>query len=242
MGTMTQWRHLLLATVIISLISTPLLFAQSSSTNFEINEYFLGPGGDLDLNSASFNARATLGDLGTGNLTSTNYQLYGGFTTTEDPFIELVVNAATIDMGVLDDSTTGTGNATFNVRTYLAEGYVIHTGGGLPTSESGATIDAMASQAASSQGTEQFGMNLAANTSPAVFGAGPTQGYNGQGVVTDNFNDDGLFMYDEGAAVATSATSTGVTNYTASYIMNVSPITEAGLYQTAQSFIVTSTY
>lgn len=202
----------------------------------------MGPGGDLDLNSASFNARATLGDLGTGNFSSANYQVYGGFTTTDDPFIELVVNQATIDMGVLNDTTTGTGNATFNVRTYLAEGYVIHTGGGLPTSENGDTIDAMAAQAASTQGIEQFGMNLAANTSPIVFGAAPVQGYNGQGVVTNNYNDDGLFKYDEGEAVATSATSTGVTNYTASYIMNVSPITEAGLYTTAQSFIVTSTY
>lgn len=239
---MKTWRQLLLFSASLSLLSTPLLFAQSSSNNYEINEYFLGPGGDLDLNSASFNARATLGDLGSGNFSSTNYQLYAGFTTTEDPYIELVVNQATIDMGVLDDSTTGTGNATFSVRTYLAEGYVIHTGGGLPTSESGATIDAMTSPAMSTQGIEQFGMNLAANTDPIVFGAIPTQGYNGQGVVTTNYDDDGFFKYDEGEAVASSASSTGITNYTASYIMNVSPITEAGFYQTAQSFIVTSTY
>ena len=239
---MRTWTRLSLVAVSLSLLSTSFIFAQSSSNNYEINEYFIGPGGELDLNSASFNARATLGDLGSGNFSSTNYQLYAGFTTTEDPFIELVVNQATIDMGVLDGSTTGTGNGTFSVRTYLAEGYVIHTGGGLPTSESGATIDAMAAQAASTQGIEQFGMNLAANSSPIVFGAGPTQGFNGQGVVTDDYNDDGLFKYDEGQAVATSAASTGVTNYTASYIMNVSPITEAGLYQTAQSFIVTSTY
>ena len=239
---MRTWRRLLLLTGMFSLIGSPFIYAQSSSSNFEINEFFIGPGGELDLNSASFNARATLGDLGTGNFSSSTYQAYGGFTTTDDPFIELVVNLATIDMGVLDELTTGTGTATFSVRTYLADGYVVHVNGALPTSEGGATIDAMSSQAASTAGTEQFGMNLAANTTPAVFGAAPTQGFNGQGVVTNEYDDDGLFQYDEGDAIATSSSSTGVTNYTASYIMNVSPITEAGLYTAATSFVVTSTY
>ena len=227
------------------LVSSGITFAQSSSPSFEINEFFVGPGGELDLNSASFNARATLGDLATGNLASSNYQLYGGFTTTDVPYLEAVVNGGTIDMGVLNSTTTGTGVVTFSVRTYLAEGYVVHAGGTLPTNESGDTIDAMSTKGTSSQGTEQFGLNLAVNTSPIVFGAAPVQVPSGTfsfGVVDDEYDDDGQFKYVDTDVVASSSTSSGETLFTASYIMNVSPITEAGLYQTEQSFVVTSTY
>ncbi len=242
---MTKWRLLLLVTILMSGLSSPLLFAQSSSSNYEINEYFLGPGGELDLSSASYSARATLGDLATGNLTGTNYQLYGGFTTTDVPYLEFVINGTTIDMGVLNSSTTGTGNATFSVRTYLAEGYVVHADGSLPTNESGDTIDGMTIKGASSQGEEQWGINLAANTTPAVFGAVPQQVPDASfsfGQVDNEYDDDGQFKYSATDTVAYSNSSSGETIYTVSYLMNVSPITEAGLYTANQTFVVTSTY
>ncbi len=241
---MKVWR-LLLLTMLVSTISSPLLFAQSSSSNYEINEFFLGPGGELDLNSASYNARATLGDLGSGNFGSTNYQLYAGFTTTDVPYLEFVVNGTNIDMGVLDGATTGTGNATFSVRTYLSEGYVVHAAGTIPTSENGETIDPMTTKGVSVPGTEQFGINLAANTTPVVFGAIPQQIPDASfsfGVVDNEYDDDGQFKYVDTDTVASSPSSSGETIYTVSYLMNVSPITAAGLYTAQQTFVVTSTF
>jgi len=228
--------------LVTSLAMPSLLFAQSSSTNFEINEFFVGPGGDLDLNSANFNARATVGDLATGNFNGTNYQLYGGFTTTDVPYLELTVNSSLIDMGVLDSLTTGTGVGTFSVRTYLASGYSVHVAGGVPAIGGGATIDAIAVPTASTPGTEQFGLNLAANTSPVVFGASPVQQFNGQGSATNEYDDDGLFKYNESDAVASSNSSSGQTDYTASFIMNVSDFTDTGLYETSITFVATSTF
>lgn len=218
---------------------------QSSSSNYGINEYFIGPGGELNLSSTNYSARATLGDLGTGNFSSANYQIYAGFTTTDVPYLEFAVNGTTIDMGTLNATTTGTGTATFSVRTYLAEGYVVQAVGGLPTNESGDTIDGMTTKGTSTQGTEQFGYNLWTNTSPTTFGALPQQIPSSTfsfGTVDDEYNDDGQFKYSTTDTVASSSSSSGETIYTASYIMNVSPISEAGLYQTNQSFVATSTY
>lgn len=244
---MKKWTKTLLVSLGLSLIASHVIIAQQTqSTNYGINEYFIGPGGDLDLNSASYNARATLGDLGIGNSGSTNYQIYGGFTTTDVPYLEFTVNATTIDMGTLTATSTGTGTATFSVRTYLAEGYVVSVGGTLPTlANSSATIDAIAAQTASTQGTEQFGFNLAANTSPSVFGAVPVQVPDATfsfGAATDEYNDDGLFKYDATDSIASSASSSGQTDYTVSYILNVSEITDAGIYTASQSFIATSTF
>lgn len=247
---MQKWtKQLLLAMGVLVVGYGGIAYAQTStSTNYGITEYYIGPGGDLDLNSASYNARATLGDLGSGNYGSTNYQLYAGFTTTDVPYIELQVNGTSIDMGVLDSTSTGTGTATFAVRTYLADGYVVYASGGEPTNESGDTISALSTPTASSQGTEQWGLNLWTNTATgdySAFGALPQQVPDASfafGTVSNNYNDDGLFMYDETDPIAFSNSSSGETIYTASYLLNVSPITEAGLYQTTQTFVATSTY
>ena len=238
-------RVLFFGAIITLAVPGDLFAQQSSSSSYGLNEYFIGPGGELDLSSTNYSARATLGDLGTGNLSSANYQLYGGFTTTDEPYLEFAVNGTTIDMGVLNASTTGSGVGTFSVRTYLAEGYVVYALGELPTSESGDTIDGMTTKGTSSAGIEQFGYNLWTNTSPVTFGALPQQipsSVFSFGTVDDEYNDDGQFKYSSNDVVARSTSSSGETLYTASYIMNVSPITEAGLYQTSQSFIATSTY
>ncbi len=243
---MMKWtkRFMIVVVAAVSMQSVTAFAQQSSSSNYGINEYFIGPGGDLDMSSNNYSARATLGDLGVGNFSSANYQLYAGFTTTDEPFIEFAVSNTTIDMGVLDAATTGTGTATFNVRTYLAEGYVVHAAGTLPTNESGDTISGMA-KGASAQGTEQFGFNLWTNNSPTVFGAQPQQIPDSTfsfGAVDNEYNDDGQFKYSTADTVASSSKSSGETLYTVSYIMNVSPITEAGLYTANQTFVATSTY
>jgi hypothetical protein len=242
-----KWMKLLIMTLLLLGVSNGVVVAQqSSSTNYEINEYFVGPGGELDLSSTNYNARATLGDLGVGNLNGVNYQLYAGFTTTIEPYIELVVNQTTIDMGLLDEFTTGTGTATFSVRTYLAEGYSVYASGELPTiGVGGPTIDGISTQAASSPGTEQFGFNLVANTSPVTFGANRVQYPDASfsfGEPTDNYNDNGLFKFSTSEAVASSTESSGRTDYTVSYIMNVAPLTDAGVYVTNQTFVATSTF
>ena len=50
------------------------------------------------------------------------------------------------------------------------------------------------------------------------------------------------FRYNTGDTIAQSDSSSGQTDYTISYIVNISPITEAGLYVFSQDLVVVGTY
>jgi hypothetical protein len=229
----------------MAVLLTSLVFAQeAASPNYKVDELFIGSGGSNDAASASYQGRASIGDLNIGNSSSTNFQAYASFTTTGEPVLEVVSSGASLDLGTLSASSTATGTATFSVRTYLASGYVVITRGAAPTNENGATIAPMSGGGASTIGSEQFGMNLKDNTTPNI-GAEAVQvpdssfsyGYaeTGYGTV-DNFK------YNDGDTIARSDSSSGETDYTISYIVNISPITEAGLYVFAQDLIVVSTF
>lgn len=222
------------------------LLAQHSSPNFSIEESFIGPGGLIDAQSSNYGLRASLGDTGVGNSASTNYQVYGGYTTTAEEYLEFVVNGEVIDMGVLSDQTTASGEGTFYVRSYLANGYVVTTVSEPPTNSAGNTLEPMASQGAPAAGTEQFGINLVANTLPEVFGSDPQQIPDNTfsfGYVADDYNDPNQYKYGVGDVVAQADSSSGRTDYTIAYIMNINLFTtEAGLYVMRHFLVATSTF
>jgi hypothetical protein len=238
--------YLLVVGLLTGFNFTSRVFAQqSSSPNYQIDEVFVGAGGGNDASSASFQARASIGDLGVGNSSSTNYQAYGGFTTTGAPYLEVNVTSTDLDLGTLDPSTTTTGSTTFNVRAYLTSGYNVMIRGSAPTSEGGATITPLATQSSPTTGTEQFGLNLVANTSPTTFGADPVQIPDASfsfGVAESGYNTANQYKYVSGETFASSPRSSGQTNYTISYIFNVSNITDAGRYEFDQNLIVVATY
>jgi hypothetical protein len=232
--------------VIGFVISSGVIFAQQfCGSTYCINEAFIGTGGINDTTSASYQARATIGETAVGEVDSAAYKAFGGFETTDVEYLELIVTAATIDMGVLDETTTGTGTGTFRVKTYLASGYSITSSGGTMTNEAGDTLDALTTGGTSSVGTEQFGFNLVANTSPVAQGAAPVQVPDNTfsfGVVDANYATDGTYRYNTGEQIAYSNSSSGFTDYTISYIANVAAFTPAGLYSTNHSIIATSTF
>lgn len=235
--------------VILSLtlfIQPMSIFAQHSSPNYSIEESFIGPGGLIDAGSTNYGLNASLGDTGIGNSASTNYQLYGGFTTTAEEYLEFSVNGAVIDMGVLSESSTATGSGTFYVRSYLANGYVVTTVSDPPTNSAGNTIEPMAALGASSVGTEQFGINLKANTSPATFGAEAQQVPDSSfsfGYASTGYDTADQYKYNAGDVVAQADSSSGQTTYTIAYIININAFTtEAGLYVMNHSLVATSTF
>lgn len=219
----------------------------SCSGAYCVDETFMGPGGTNDFSSNNFTGRATAGDtalpeVGDGTSTSSSDQTLGGNTTTADPVLEVSVPATTINMGNFSPSTPSVGSATFTVRTYLASGYSIYTFGNPPTTTGGAQIDAMSSGGSSTPGTEQFGINLVANSSPSI-GANPTQEPFGVGFAAANYNSANNFRYNNGDVIAQSDSSSGTTTYTISYLININPVTTpAGKYIFNQSIVVTSRY
>jgi hypothetical protein len=220
--------------------ATPL----SSSTNYGVDESQFGTGGQLDASSASYSAKTSVGETGVGNTTSPNFQSQAGFNTTFQPFLEFSVTGSNTNLGVLSTGVTAHTTGAFAIRTYLASGYIIQTASD-PPKNSGYFLSPLASQTASSAGTEQFGINLVANTSPASFGADPVQVPDntfGFGTVASGYNTPNLYKYVKYDTVASSNQSSGTTDYTVSYIYNVGTTTPGGTYTFNHILVATATY
>lgn len=209
------------------------VFAQSTSTNYRVEETFFGSGGELDASSSNYKARQSAGELTVGNAASNNYQFQAGFNTSDEPVLEFAVNGGIYDLGVLDASAPGAVTATFTVRNYLSSGYVVIVNGTSPTLSDGMhTLAAMSSLAGSSPGTEQFGINLTNNSNPDI-GADPAQipdNTFGSGAAVSGYNSQNMFKFVDGDTVAFSPRSSGQTNYALSIIANVARETPAGQY------------
>jgi hypothetical protein len=170
--------------------------------------------------------------------------IQAGFNTNREEYIEFQVNTPSIDFGTLTTGTTKTGTATFSVKSYLASGYQVVTASDPPKNGS-YTMQGMATTAASSVGTEQFGINLRANTSPATFGADPVQVPDNTfsfGTVASGYNTVNQYRYVKGETIASSSRSSGETDYTISYIMNIGNLTPGGTYNMAHVLVATSTF
>ena len=237
-------------TIIILLISAICLLqgdtlAQSSSPNYKLEESFFGLGGELEASSTNYEARQSVGETGVGNISSTNFQANSGFNTTDAPLLEIYVPDSSIDLGVLSSGSPTTTTATFYVRVYLASGYAVATVSNPPTNESGDTIDALSTPTASSPGTEQFGINLVANTSPVTFGADPAQSPDSSfsfGYASPDYDTANVFKYQPGDSIAQSDSSSGRTDYTISYLYNINSVSPAGIYTFEQDLVAVSTY
>lgn len=249
-----MWRKQILIPVLLSLLLlvlgvTPVIAQESASPNYRVNEYQFGSGGNVDNTSASYRANTSVGSLGVGRSSSTNYFAEAGFVTPNEPFLELFINTSTVELGTLDPSTTATGTSVFWVRTYLSSNYVVQTMSPPPTSEGGAVLNSKNTLGVPTPGTEEFGINLVDNSSPDI-GAdlyNVPDGTYADGEVVAGYNTPNQFKYSQGDIIARSAASAskqavGRTDYTISYIANINSITEAGSYTMIHNIVVVGTY
>ena len=224
------------------LLMVPGAISAQSSTNYSQDEQFMGSGGSVDGTSGT---RDAIGDTGVGPGTSAgSSRIDSGYVTDGDPRLAFIVQTTSVSFGNLSANTTATGTSTFSVLNYTSYGYVVQTVGNPPSSGS-YVLSGMPSTTASQVGTEQYGINLRSNTSPITFGADPVQ------VPDSSFSSGGAaggystadnFRYVQGETVASAAQSSGQTNYTVSYIVNISSATAGGLYTGIQGYICTGTY
>lgn len=210
------------------------VYAQSSSTNYKVEESFFGTGGELDASSPNYKARQSAGELTMGNAASANYQFQAGYNTTDVPLLEFAVNGGEYDLGNIDASITGSAVATFTVRNYLSSGYVVLVHGQPPSTVFGNahTLAPLGSPTPSQSGVEQFGLNLVDNTVPNI-GANPSQlpdSTFGFGAAASGYDTADLFKFANGDTIAFSNKSSGQTNYALSIIANVDRSTPAGQY------------
>lgn len=228
-------------------VSAPSVFAQYSSSNYKAEEVFFGAGGELETTSPSYSAQSSFGSLGITTIDGTTVKANSGFLTAGDPFLEMTVSTSLVDLGTLDTTATKTGNAAFQVRAYTDSGYVVQTIGQSPTIPSTAhSLAPMASTAASAVGTEQFGINLRANTSPASFGADPSPQPDSSfadGQAATGYSTINQYRYNNGETIAqTNTDGWGLTIFTISYIANINIVTKAGNYTMAHVLVAVPTY
>ncbi|MEO8105499.1 MAG: hypothetical protein ABI602_04150 [Candidatus Saccharibacteria bacterium] len=220
------------------------LAAQSASNNYQVNEVFFGSGGELNACSTSYCSKQSAGETAVGNTSSANYQAQAGFNTNREPYIEFTVSNTNVDLGTLTASSTKTATSSFSVKTYLAHGYDVVNASDAPTNGS-YIMNALAVPTPSQTGVEQFGINLVANNNPITFGANLTHTPDatfGYGQVGVDYGIPDQYKYAKGDVVAMSTQSTSYTNYTISYIFNVSHVTPGGSYLFRHVLVATSTF
>lgn len=223
---------------------SPWQVLASTSSNYQIQEDFVGGGGVIDSSSANYHSMDSVGAVGVGDGSSTNYQTQSGYTTTNDPTLTFIVNNTSASLGSLSTGSTATATATFQVLNYTSYGYIVQTLGAPPTNGAH-PLNNLSSPTASSAGTEQYGINLVANTSPATFGANPSQVPNSTfsfGVAASGYNTTNLYKYVAGDTIASAPKTSGQTTFTISYIANMALSTPGGSYSGAQTLVVVGTY
>ncbi len=215
----------------------------SSSASYQINESFLGPTGLLQGTSGSYDLRSgTGGDIGIGGSSSLTYDQAAGFNTTSEPRLAFAVNTSSVNLGSLSTSLAATATGSFSVLNYTSYGYIVQIIGSTPTNGSH-NLSAM-SGSGSSPGSEQFGINLVNNATPDV-GADPVQVPSGTfafGSAASNYNTADNFRYSSGATIAQATETSGETDFTISFLTNISTITPNGNYQGTLTLVCIGTY
>lgn len=212
-----------------------------TSTNYRFDETSITGGGLIESNSTNYRSSSSLGDTAVGESASTNFQTQSGSQTTNDPTLSFIVDDADASFNDFSSTATATSTTSFSVINYTAWGYVVHMVGTAPSNGSH-TIPAMTTTDSSLPGTEQFGINLVANTSPTSFGANPDHGQFGFGSAATNYDTANMYRFVTGEVIASAPKTSGKTTYTISYIVNVAPLTPGGQYEGEQTLIVTGTY
>lgn len=142
-----------------------------------------------------------------------------------------------VNLGSGSTTATSSGTSVFAASTNGATGYSVSVSGNTLTGPS--TITALASGAASSIGTKQFGLNLASNTTPAV---GAAVSGAGTATATANYGTNNTFRFGTGESVASASGPTNGNSFTVSYIANIDGLTPAGAYNTTLTYVATANF
>jgi len=211
------------------------------SNSYQFSESTIDAGSLIESGSNSYKTDSSTGDLVVGNTSSGSYQIDTGSKTTNDPALSVAINGTSANFNNFSPAAAATATASFSVSNYTSYGYVVQIIGNPPKNDNH-TIQAMGTSGPSAIGVEQFGINLVANTLPTSFGVNPDNGHFGFGEAAPNYSTTNSYRYVNGETIALAPKSSGVTEYTISYVVNVTSLTPGGHYDSNQTIIVTGTY
>ncbi|MEK7471256.1 MAG: hypothetical protein AAB623_01240 [Patescibacteria group bacterium] len=179
----------------------------------------------------------TFGDTGTitVNIVANTVSVSG----TVGQSISFSLGATSLALGTLSSSAVVSGSHTFTVATNAASGMAVTVTGTTLTSGSN-TIAACATGCTSTAGTAQFGINLVANTTPAVGAA--ASGSAPIGVAATGYATANNFRFVTGETIASSTAGINSSVFTVAYITNIAGATAAGSYTTTLTYTATATF
>lgn len=234
---------LLIFVVGLFLLSATVIWARMTSDGYIIFADVFSSGGDENSSSANYGLADTISEaiILSATTTSASYGLKAGFQEMyADQYLTFTIADAEIELGTLSDSAVSFDSNTMVVDTNATNGFTVTVSGDTLTS-GGNTITAIgATAAASSPGTEQFGINLVDNATPdvgaAVSGTAPI------GSAANQYNIADSFAFNSGDTVATSTSDINQTTYTVSYIANIDSSTESGAYTATLVYSATANF
>lgn len=231
MQTKRVWGFIGLALVAALFVAFPLVngkvFAQgSSSNNYQMVESGFGNTTSNESCSTEYCASVSIGNDSSSSATIPEF----GKANYSEPFLEMIVAPGESNLGELTTEKTGAKTMQVKIRNYLTGGYRLMLVGD-PPKYGARKLNAPSAPTTSRPGTEQFGVNVVANTTPVV-GASPKlqDGGDATPLVMSNYNTANKFMYVPGQVLAETQTNTGGAEFTISMIVNISNATPAGKY------------
>ncbi len=139
-----------------------------------------------------------------------------------------------IDFGNLKNTKPSDAVSQFAAGTNSQTGYTIFALGTTMTSGNN-TIPALPTPDISRPGTGQFGINLRANSSPAI-GSNPSGP--GTATPTSGYNSPNHFKFPPGDAIASYGQPTDFNRMTVSYMVNVGSAQPVGIYSATISYLI----
>ncbi len=225
-------KYLLLVAFFVVGSAGTAMATTSVSPSYQVSETEFGAGSALESCSGQYCANASIGDVFAGTSNSPNHTAsFGKIAKDSEPLLEVIVQEVGSDLGVLGVEKTSSKSTSIKIRNYMSDGYTLHIIGDPPKYENH-SLKTNSTPTDALPGTEQFGINLVANTIPEV-GKDPVQTPSEEfsfGEVWPDYNVANKFMYESGAVVASSDSETGQTEYTVSMIVNVAGSTPAGRF------------
>lgn len=225
------------------LLGITVSFARMSSSNYTIYADVFSVGGLETGSSANYKIQDTLGEalILSATSTSDSYGAKAGFREMyPDQYLTVTIANTSINFGILNEALARSSSHTIVIDTNAINGFTTTVTGNTLTSGS-YTINAIGAGAtASNPGTEQFGINLVANSSPSV--GADLSGTSPAGLVASTYNTADNFAFNSGDTIATASTDINETTFTVSYIANISSATEAGNYSTTLTYATTANF
>jgi len=143
-----------------------------------------------------------------------------------------------INFGELSPTHSNQATSQLLVATNAANGYGVQVYGDSLTSGNN-VIPALANGGASRPGTSQFGINLRANTAPAV-GADPVGAGSGQPAA--DYGQPNQYRYVSNDTVVSTPAADDYRKFTVSYVVNVSAAQPIGVYASTLTYVAVGSF